>query len=145
VVGPVSEWLDAVPVEGCWPGATIQVRTDDAAATVVAKGVSGGGSDLVPLVPGTRLNTGQALVAQQTVAGDASGWTPSVLAVVVGAAPTAHTQLPPMSFTSRLFACGRAVWLSGAAPGAAVTVSDAGTVLATGRADCPGRILGHGP
>lgn len=138
VVGPVSEWLDAVPVEGCWPGATIVVRTDDAAATVVATGVSGGGSDLVPLVPGTRLSAGQMLVAQQTVAGDASGWTPSALAVRVGAAPTAHSQLPPLSFTSRLFACGRAVWLSGAAPGAAVTVSDAATVLATGRAGATG-------
>lgn len=138
VVGPLSEWLDAVPVEGCQPGATIVVRTDDAAAAVIAQGVSGGGRDLVPLVSGTRLHAGTALVAQQTMAGAASGWTPSPLAVVVGAAPTAHSQLPPLSFASRLFACGRAVWLSGAAPGSAVTVSGGGTVLAAGRADANG-------
>ena len=72
VVGPVCEWLDAVPVEGCWPGATVIVQTDDAAPTVVAEGTSGGGRDLVPVISGTRLRPGQRLVAMQRLPGESS-------------------------------------------------------------------------
>lgn len=64
VVGPLNEWLDHVPVEGCWPGAHVVVRTDDAAATVVAKGISKGGIDRVPLVAGP-LKAGRRLVARR--------------------------------------------------------------------------------
>ena len=149
VVGPVCEWLDAVPVEGCWPGATVIVQTDDAAPTVVAEGTSGGGRDLVPVISGTRLRPSQRLVAMQRLPGESSVLTPGNLAVVVGVSPTSHTQLPPIVFRSKLYECGAAVWLAGAAPGAAVTVSVGGGVVGTGRADAAGdaRLLlgGHLP
>ena len=136
VVGPISEWLGAVPVEGCLPRAQVVVDTDDGSATV-ATGTSVGGRDLVP-VGGAALRAGQRLVAMQTAAGESSAATPRELAVTVSASPTSHAQLPPMSFKSKLYACGAAVWLSGAAPGAAVTVSVGPTVLGTGRADAAG-------
>jgi hypothetical protein len=138
VIGPLSEWLDSIPVEGCWPGATIVVQTNDAAATVVATGPSEGGRDLVRVVPGTQLKVGQRLVARQEFGGRSSDLTPTNLAVSVGASPTSHAQLPPTAFRSRLFSCGKAVWLNGAAPGAEVTVSVGGAVLAAGRADSKG-------
>ena len=138
VVCPLSEWLDSVPVEGCLRGATVTVQTDDAAATVVASGTSGGGSDLVPVVFSGALKIGQRLVAKQTLGSEVSASTPSKLAVSVGASPASHAQLPPLSFRSRLYACGTALWLRGAAPGAQVTVSFGAVVLGTGRAGASG-------
>ncbi|SDD30530.1 hypothetical protein SAMN05216345_107363 [Cupriavidus sp. YR651] len=120
VVGPINEWLDAIVVEGCLPGVTVIVQTDEAVPTVVAKGVAVGGRDFVP-VTGT-LKEGQRLVAFQSVPGDTSPSTPSASAVTVGAAPKDHKQLPAMAFVTTLYRCGRAIWLKGASPGAEVAV-----------------------
>ncbi|MFD9335034.1 hypothetical protein ACFWBF_11610 [Streptomyces sp. NPDC060028] len=133
VVGPLGEWLASVPVEGCWPNAQVLVRTDDAAATVVAKGTSQGGRDLVPLVV-PKLKAGQRLIAQQIVNGVPGDWTAGPKAVVVGAAPTSHAQLPQLAFASTPYSCGMALWLTGAAPGALVSVADGPTTLGTARA-----------
>lgn len=145
VVGPLNEWLDHVPVEGCWPGAQVVVRTDDAAAIVVAKGISKGGIDHVPLVAGP-LKAGRRLVAQQSVSGDDSDWTPSDGAVVTGAAPKSHAQLPQLAFESTLYHCGTALWLSGTAPGAQVKVSEGPTELGTSLAGNSGSaVVGVAP
>ncbi|WP_175946405.1 hypothetical protein [Caballeronia sp. BCC1704] len=133
VVGPVAEWLDRIVVEGCWPGATIVVQTDEALPTIVAKGIAAGGRDFVPVV--SSLKAQQQLVAIQSLAGDKSDPTPSELAVIVSASPTNHTDLPSMSFRSKLYRCGGALWLQGAAPGAVVSVAADGNPIGQGRAD----------
>jgi len=114
----------------------VVVQTDG--GTVVAKGTSVGGADLVPLIAGLSLRAGQRLVAQQSMGAQSSVFTPDQLAVTVGASPTSHAQLPPMAFRSRLFQCGAAVWLVGGAPGAAVTVSVGAAVLGSGRVGATG-------
>lgn len=136
VVGPITEWASTVLVEGCLPGATITIATTDGQS--IATAVSDGGSDQVPIPVGAPLTVGQRLVASQQLNADTSATTPDELAVAVSASPTNHNQLPPLTFRSRLFECGRAVWLAGAAPGAVVTVTRGGTTLGTARADTRG-------
>jgi len=136
VVGPVSEWLAAIVVEGCSPGATIIVQTDEAVPQVLAKGVSSGGRDFVPVV-GT-LHAKQRLVAFQTLPGDTSPTIPGTLAVIVSTSPKSHAELQPMAFVSKLYHCGGALWLKGAAIGADVSVQAAGTLVGNGRADQAG-------
>ncbi|MGN2642435.1 hypothetical protein ACTD5D_40935 [Nocardia takedensis] len=133
VVGPVGEWMSAVLVQGCLPGAQITVRTLEGA--MVASGVSGGGADYVPVEKYVVLRAGQRLVAVQELDAQISEPASQELAVTVGAAPTEHSQLPPLVFRSRLFECARAVWIAAAAPGAVVTLTSGGTVIGTGRAD----------
>lgn len=128
--------MNSVVVEGCIPGATVIVQTDEPSPVVVAKGTAAGGRDWLPVI-GT-LKAKQRLVAFQAVPGDTSPITPSDLAVTVSVSPTSHAQLPPLSFISKLYKCGRAVWLKGAAPGAVVSVASAGTPLGSGRADQDG-------
>jgi hypothetical protein len=136
VIGPITEWFDVVVVEGCSPGASIVVQTDDPVPAVIAAGASTGGRDRVPVVG--PLKAGQRLVAFQSVPGDTSLTTPSNLAVVVGASPTGHSQLPAMAFATHLHECGKAIWLKGAAPGAQVTLANGPTLLGSGRADREG-------
>jgi len=93
VIGPVSEWLAAIVVEGCSPGATIIVQTDEAVPKVLAKGVSVGGRDFVPVVGA--MHAKQRPVAFQTLPGDTTPTTPSTLAVC--------TQINEVGF--REFAC----------------------------------------
>src|SRR5436190_97306 len=101
VVGAITEWMNTVAVEGCTPGAEIVVQTTDGAE--VAKTISGGGFDRVPVNVGVVLQPGKHLIARQTLAPLQSEFTPLELAVEVGASPTSNMQLPPMSFRSRLF------------------------------------------
>ncbi len=136
VVGPISEWMDSIVVEGCSPGATVIVQTDELSPGVVAKGMASGGRDWIPVI-GT-LKAKQHLVAFQFVPGDTSPLTPSALAVIVSASPISHAQLPPLAFVSKLYKCGRAVWLKGAASGAAVSLTSSGSPLGSGRADQAG-------
>ncbi len=136
IVGPITEWLDMIVVEGCSPGATVLVQTDDSVPTVVAKSTSVGGRDFVPVVG--QLIVGQKLVAFQAIPGDTSPLTPSDLGVTVSASPKSHSELPPMAFASKLYSCGEAVWIYGAAPGAVVNLLNTSTMLGTGRADSSG-------
>ena len=136
VVGPISEWMDSIVVEGCSPGVTVFVQTDEPSPVVITKGITAGGHDWIPVV-GT-LQAGQRLVAFQTVPGDTSPTTPSALAVTVSASPVSHAQLPPLAFVSKLCKCGRAVWLKGAASGAVVSLTSGGQPLGSGRADQAG-------
>jgi len=125
--------MDSIVVEGCSPGVTVFVQTDEPSAVVVAKGIAAGGRDWIPVI-GT-LKAGQNLVAFQTVPGDTSFTTPKNNAVRVSASPVSHKQLPPLAFVSKLYRCGRAVWLKGAASGAAVSLTSGGSLLGSGRAD----------
>ena len=136
VVGPISEWMDSIIVEGCSPGVTVLVQSDEPSPVVVAKGIAAGGRDWIPVV-GT-LKAGQRLVSFQTVPGDTSFTTPSKLAVTVSASPISHAQLPPLAFVTKLYSCGRAVWLKGAASGAVVSLTSGGSPLGSGRADQAG-------
>lgn len=136
LVGPVTEWLEVIVVEGCSPGATVIVQTDDPVPTIIAKTASVGGRDFVPVV--SRLNAGQKLVAFQFIPGDKSPLTPSDLAVTVSPSPKSHPELPPMAFASNLYSCGEAVWIYGAAPGAVVTLLGGASILGQGRADSSG-------
>ncbi len=65
VVGPISEWMESVVVEGCSPGVTVFVQTDEPSPVVVAKGIAAGGRDGIPVV--VKLKAGQHLVAFQTL------------------------------------------------------------------------------
>lgn len=136
VVGPISEWMESIVVEGCSPGVTVFVQTDEPSPVVVAKGIAAGGRDWIPAV--VKLKAGQHLVAFQTLPGDTSPSTPADLAVTVSASPVSHTQLPPMAFVSKLYRCGRAVWLKGAAAGAVVSLNAGGSSLGSGRSDATG-------
>jgi len=134
VTGPLTEWSDSLLVIGALPGATVQARTIGPNPRDVAKSVVGGGSDRIPLLPGVTLSAGDAVVVRQVLAAEASGWTPDHLGADVGAVPTDHADLAPLSFTSRAWECGRRVWVRGAVPGARVVVVGPGGLLAEGRA-----------
>ena len=103
---------------------------------MLAKGVSVGGRDFVAVI-GT-LHAKQRLVAFQTLPGDTSPTTPSTLAVIVSTSPKSHAELQPMAFVSKLYHCGGAISLKGAAPGADVSVQAASTLVGNGRADQAG-------
>ncbi len=134
VTGPLTEWSDSLLVIGALPGATVRARTIGPNPRDVAKSVVGGGSDRIPLLPGERLRAGDIVLVRQALAAEASGWTPDHLGADVGAVPTDHADLAPLSFTSRAWECGRRVRVRGAVPGARVAVSGPGGLLSEGRA-----------
>lgn len=133
--GPFTAWSDSILVEGCLPGATVIVTAHGPSVRTVAKGIAGGGSDRLPLLAGEKLQATDRLVVLQTLGVEASIETPSHLASLVAPAPTNHDALAPLAFRSHVYPCGRALWVSGAAPGALVTVKTATTVIASGRAN----------
>ena len=122
-------------VEGCLPGATVVVTAHGPSVRPVAKGIADGGSDRLLLLPGEKLQATDRLVVIQTLGVEASIETPSHLASLVAPAPPSHDALALLAFRSHVFPCGRAIWVSGAAPGALVTVKAATGVIASGRAN----------
>lgn len=135
VVGPLTEWSGSILVKGCLPGARIVVSAVGPAPRKVAEGTAGGGADRVPLLAGEKLQAQDRLIVWQGLGGEASADTPSHLAVPVAPAPPQYGTLVPLAFRTRLYPCGRAVWLAGAVPGALVQVTDGGQLIASGRAN----------
>jgi hypothetical protein len=127
VVGPVTELMTAVRVQGALPGATVVVEASGAAPRVVAKGIASGGDDWFGLLAGEQLLGGDRLTAKQTLAGDSSPATPAQLAVNVAAAPSSAAELGYIGAKTHLYQCGAAVWLTGIFPGARAELSWGGT------------------
>jgi hypothetical protein len=135
LAGPLTEWSDTLLVEGAMPGATVRVRSTGPNPRDIAQGTAAGGRDRFALLPGVKLQNHDHLLLRQELGAEASGWTPANLGTPVGPAPASHGQLPPPSIKTRLWRCGAKVWVKGAAPGALVTVTAQGGVLASGRAN----------
>jgi hypothetical protein len=131
IVGLLTEWSDSICVQGCLPGATIRISCIGASPRDLGEGIASGGIDRIPLRPGERLHASDRVMVSQKLGGEHSEPMPEYLAVSVASAPTDHGQLAPLSILSRLFACGGAIWVAGAVPGAQVRVGAA----ATGRAN----------
>lgn len=134
VHGPLTAWSDSFLVDGCLPGARIIVSSVGPSPRMLAKSTAGGGSDRVPLLAGEKLQAQDRIVVSQSLGSEASAVTPVHLALAVAHVPTLHTALSPITFRTHVYPCGRALWLAGAVPGAHVTVSIAGQVIAAGRA-----------
>ncbi len=138
VRGPLTEWSDSFIIEGCLPGATIVVSSMGPSPRTVGKSTAHGGTDHVPLLSGEKLQPQDLIVVFQTLGSDTSMTTPSHLAMPVAAAPAQHAALSPLTFRTHLYPCGRGVWVAGAVPGAQVTATSSGQVVATGRASVSG-------
>ncbi|MCJ8157956.1 hypothetical protein [Sphingomonas sp. LaA6.9] len=133
IVGPVSSWSATLLIEDALSGAKVDVREGGPAGRLVLSETAGGGRDRLPLLAGVSLTPGAQLFAFQHL-GESSGWTQPSLAITVGSPPINYASLPPLWVRSRIFTCGRALWIQGAVPGAEVTVFDAGGPYGTGRA-----------
>jgi len=122
VRGPLTEWTASFLVEGCLPGAQIVVSSVGTSPRTLGKSTAVGGSDRVSLLPGEALQAQDRIVVFQTLGSESSVSTPSHFAVPVAPAPTLHAALPPLSFLTYVYPCGRAIWVSGAVPGAQVLI-----------------------
>ncbi len=136
LTGPISEWSTTLLVEGCVAGATVKVRSIGPMPRDIATlaNVGGGGRIRINLLAGVTLRADDLLVLLQTGAAGMSPETAKKLAFPVAPAPTNAGNLPPLSFVSHVYECGQALWIGGAMPGAAVTIT--GTANAT---------IGQGP
>ena len=135
IVGPVSAWNQSLLIEGGLPGATIIVSEGAPDDRIVLKAVAPGGYARLALLPGTKLTAGARLFVRQEL-DEASGWTESALAQLVGTAPTSYGDLVPLSFRSKVYPCGGALWLSGATPGSEVVIAtESGALLGSGLAN----------
>ena len=133
--GPLTVWCPTIRVEGALPGAVVIVRSLGPNPRIVIKELAGGGSDRLALGAGVKLEAGDRLVAQQRLGAEESDWTQDDLALHVGPAPNDHAPLAPVTIRSRVWQCGRKLWVQGAMPGAQVRIRDAASVIATGQAD----------
>ena len=131
---PLLEWCDTLLVEGAEPGATVLARAIGPNPRDLARSVVSGGRDRVPLLPGLRLQPNDRILVQQVDGAEQSEWTPDHLAVPVGPAPPDDGWLAPVAFKSRVWECGKRLWIKGAAPGAHVIITGQGGQLGTARA-----------
>jgi hypothetical protein len=132
VIGPVSTWNASLLIETALPGASVVIREREPDGRLVASGNAPSGRFRLPLNAGVRLSAGARLFAHQELDGDPSGWTKENLAVLVGAPPTQHADVAPLSIRSRAFVCGQALWVEGAIPGAEVVAAINGTEIGKG-------------
>jgi hypothetical protein len=132
--GPLLEWCDTLLVEGAVPGATVLAKAAGPNPRDLAKSVVSGGRNRIQLLPGVKLQPKDVVLVRQAEGGEQSDWTPDNLGVPVGPAPADDAALAPIAFRSRVWECGRRLWLKGAAPGAYVVVSTSSGVIASGRA-----------
>ncbi len=132
--GPLLEWCDTLLVEGAVPGATVLAKAAGPNPRDLAKSVVSGGRNRIQLLPGVKLQPKDVVLVRQAEGGEESDWTPDHLGVSVGPAPPDDAALAPIAFKSRVWECGRRLWLKGAAPGAYVVVSTSSGVIASGRA-----------
>jgi hypothetical protein len=132
--GPLNEWCDTLLVEGAVAGATVFAKAAGPNPRDLAKSVVSGGRNRIQLLPGAKLQPKDVILVRQAEGGVQSDWTPEHLGVPVGPAPVDDASLAPLAFKSRVWECGRRLWLKGAAPGAKVVVSHSSGVIASGRA-----------
>jgi len=132
--GPLNEWCDTLLIEGAVAGATVFAKAAGPNPRDLAKSVVSGGRNRIQLLPGATLQPKDIILVRQAEGGEQSDWTPEQLGVPVGPAPPDDASLAPLAFKSRVWECGRRLWLKGAAPGAKVVVSHSSGVIASGRA-----------
>jgi len=117
-------------------GATVIVCEDGPGKRLVLKALAAGGLDRLDLMPGTTLTEDTRLFARQELGLEASGWTEAGLAVMVNPVPVSYDQTASLALRSKIYPCGRAVWIEGAEPGAELLVSDDSSIpLGQGLAD----------
>src|SRR3990172_4187868 len=135
IKGPLCEWSSDLLVEGCIPGATIELESVGLRPRKLAKAIANGGSDRVPLPSGVQLEPGDLVSVAQQLGAEDSGLTPHLLAVSVGPAPKQHAPLAAVNFRSRVWECGARLWVKGAVPGALVVVEGPSGILGEARAN----------
>lgn len=123
VVGPLSECNTSVEVTGQLTGATVSVFSD---RRLVARGVATWSQQTFPLLPGAQLKRLENVTATQDDGTGPSEPTPGpFLQVQVAGMPG------PLSLKAPVHGCGEAVWVTGATPGATVSVAEGATLLGT--------------
>jgi len=132
--GPLREWCNTLLVESAEAGVTVLARAIGPNPRDLARSVVSGGRNRIPLLPGVLLQPDDIVLVQQVDGAEQSEWTPDHLGVQVGPAPFDHDDLPPMSFKSRAWECGKRIWIKGAIPGAEVVLTHSGGLLGTARA-----------
>lgn len=145
VVGPISPCVNSVRVQNQISGSTVAVFRNGAQ---VAGGLATSTDQTFNLNAGVTLNPGDKIRATQSSGGSTSNQTPTP--VVVQQKPVAP--LNPVTFASPVLNCSNALLISGAVPGANITLTDQhGTVRGTGVASQDGSVgigiapqLGHG-
>jgi hypothetical protein len=128
VVGPVTELMTGIRVQGALPGATVVVDASGPSPREVAKGIASGADDWFGLLGGVNLQQGDLLTATQTLGADTSPPAPTQLAIAVAPAPMSAADLGFIGSRGHLYQCGTAVWLTGAFPGARAQLAWGGAV-----------------
>lgn len=131
IVGPINTLSTSVAVVGPVPGSSVQLFVDDipVGGVVTAGGLSVSIPLTAPLAPGARV------AATQSANGATSALTP--IPEVVSKAPSAASEIPPLTILSGLDTCIDWVLVDGAIPGATVTVLFEGQPVGTGVAEGP--------
>jgi Big-like domain-containing protein len=134
VVGPISPCVNSVRVQNQLKGSTVAILRNGGQ---VGGGLATWTDQTFDLNPGVTLNPGDKITATQTLGGPPSGPTP--IPVNVQNKPTAP--LGPVTFASAVVNCSNGLLISGAVPGAAVTLTDQhGAVRGTGVASQDGSV-----
>ena len=134
VVGPISPCVNSVRVQNQLKGSTVAILANGAP---VGGGVATWTDQTFDLNPGVTLHPNQKITATQSLGGPPSGPTP--IPVIVQNAPTAP--LGPVTFASAVVNCSNALLISGAVPGATITLTDQhGAVRGTGVASQDGSV-----
>src|ERR1700722_6844696 len=134
VVGPISPCVNGVRVQNQLTGSTVAILANGAQ---VGGGLATWTDQTFSLNPGVTLHPNQKITATQSLGGVTSGATP--IPVIVQNNPTAP--LGPVTFASAVVNCSNALLISGAVPGAAITLTDQhGAVRGTGVASQDGSV-----
>jgi Bacterial Ig domain len=134
VVGPISPCVNSVRVQNQLVGSTVTVLRN---GSKVASGPATWTDQTFDLDPGVTLNPGDKITVTQTSGGADSASTP--IAVIVQNKPVAP--LNPVTYASAVLNCSNALLISGAVPGATITLKDqTGAVRGTGVASQDGSV-----
>ena len=120
VVGPVSPCNTSIRVQNQLIGATVDIL-QNGNPNPIAEGVASWTDQTFNLNAGVVLNPNDEITARQVLAADTSGRTP--VPVLVQQKPAAP--LGPVTFAGSVLACANALPISGAVPGAQITLTDA--------------------
>src|ERR1700677_1531068 len=132
VVGPISPCVNSVRVQNQLVGATVSILRN---GTQVAGGPATWTDQTFDLNAGVPLNPGDQITATQTSGATTS--VPTPIPVIVQQKPTAP--LGSVTFASAVLNCSNALLISGAVPGAKISLTDHnGTVRGTGVASQDG-------
>jgi hypothetical protein len=145
IVGPISPCVNSIRVQNQLVGSTVTVLRN---GSNVGGGPATWTDQTFNLDAGVTLHPNDKITAKQTYGGAESGPTPN--AVIVQNNPLAP--LNAVTFASPVLNCSNALLISGAVPGAAITLTDMhGAVRGTGVASLDGSVgigiapqLGHG-